>query len=742
MASGISKKAGGIDLQTALQEGVKLQRAGNIAKALQLYKKILKIVPDQPDTLHLIGLCFHQQKNDRKAVELIGKSLAILPDNPVAQNNMGVSLCALGKFDKAEEHYRASMKLHPGYAEAHTNLAALQSNRQEIDAAIKNYQIAIKSTPNHFPARKGLGNALVSIGRPTDALTHYQVALKLNPRDADLQTDTAIALKLLGRTEEAIPFHHRAMQLVKGENRHLFAFANTISGNKLTAQSDGLEQILINILNCRQINPIGILAPALSLLMLSEDFNAAIVRLAKMTPDNMTINQSDLKLLVEHELFLKILEMMPLADSEVELALTHARQALLLEQVSNSKTNLQFIVALAGQCFNNEYAYFVTTEEQAALKQLEHQIASTLKRGETPEPHHVALLACYKPLFQSDFGEELRKQKWPDVIASVIVRQLDEPAEERELRGTIECLTEIANDVSQEVRTQYEDNPYPRWIHTGLTREGRKVGDLLRANPLLMDLGDYETPDNPDVLVAGCGTGQHSLQSATRFLKTNVLAIDLSLTSLAYAKRQTKQLGVRNIQFGQADILELGKLDRQFDVVESAGVLHHLEHPMAGWRVLVDLLRPGGLMKIALYSELARQDIVAAREYIAKKGYSSSPEDIRACRRDIITGGPDVPTQLKNRTDFYSLSACRDLIFHTQEHRFNLLQIEECLNALGLEFIDFELQAPQYFTAKRKDINKSKGNERLKRWHQFETEFPNTFANMYQFWCRKPKGTP
>ena len=82
--------------------------------------------------------------------------------------------------------------------------------------------------------------------------------------------------------------------------------------------------------------------------------------------------------------------------------------------------------------------------------------------------------------------------------------------------------------------------------------------------------------------------------------------------------------------------MELGSLERRFDHIESVGVLHHLDDPLAGWRNLVTLLRPGGLMMIGLYSEIARQDIIAARALIAEKGYTSSPEDIRRCRRDII----------------------------------------------------------------------------------------------------------
>ena len=72
-----------------------------------------------------------------------------------------------------------------------------------------------------------------------------------------------------------------------------------------------------------------------------------------------------------------------------------------------------------------------------------------------------------------------------------------------------------------------------------------------------------------------------------------------------------------------------------FDV-PSFAVLHHLGDPMAGWRVLVDLLRPGGLMKIGLLSKTARQHVIHGRALIDEKGHGPSLEDIRRCRQDII----------------------------------------------------------------------------------------------------------
>ena len=69
-----------------------------------------------------------------------------------------------------------------------------------------------------------------------------------------------------------------------------------------------------------------------------------------------------------------------------------------------------------------------------------------------------------------------------------------------------------------------------------------------------------------------------------------------------------------------------------FDVIEAGGVLHHLDDPFAGWRVLIELLRPGGFMYLGLYSALGRQHIVNVRQLIAERGYRSSPDDIRRFR--------------------------------------------------------------------------------------------------------------
>jgi SAM-dependent methyltransferase len=185
----------------------------------------------------------------------------------------------------------------------------------------------------------------------------------------------------------------------------------------------------------------------------------------------------------------------------------------------------------------------------------------------------------------------------------------------------------------------------------------------------------------------------------------------------------------------QADILDLATLNKQFDIIESAGVLHHMDNPMAGWKVLTDCLKPGGLMKIGLYSELARQHIVKIREEINQLSIEASEAEIRSFRNMLMISDKDHHKLIAKSPDFYSLSEMTDLLFHVKEHRFTIPLIESSLDKLGLNFCGFEAkQIVSHF----KQTNKAKGDPYdLDKWQAFEETNPKAFAGMYQFWCQK-----
>ena len=140
------------------------------------------------------------------------------------------------------------------------------------------------------------------------------------------------------------------------------------------------------------------------------------------------------------------------------------------------------------------------------------------------------------------------------------------------------------------------------------------------------------------------------------------------------------------------DLLDVAGLDEIFDIIECSGVLHHMDDPAKGLSALIKQLKPGGYIKLGLYSEIARKDIVKARNQIKQLGLKGTADGIREFRQKVFQG------QLKELAnppilglDFYSLSECRDLCFHVQEHRFTTASLQNLLNTNSLIFCGFML---------------------------------------------------
>ncbi len=416
-------------------------------------------------------------------------------------------------------------------------------------------------------------------------------------------------------------------------------------------------------------------------------------------------------------------------DGDFELLMTAARRYFLLSSSARLARFMPFICALAEHCFGNEYAFWVTDEEQEKLDGLREKIASIDKpigngfsKIDTSTLASIALLGSYSAL-QSFTNSEVFVQiasELPDPhFGQLVDLQIIEPHKRREIASEIPTLSNIEDEVSSAVRDMYEVNPYPRW---------RGISAITRP--------EYQQlTEGKNVLIAGCGTGQEAIARALRYPGASVLGIDLSLASLSYAKFMASRLGVENLELMQADILKAERIDRDFDLIFSSGVLHHMDDPLAGWRQLITRLRSGGVMQISLYSELARQDIVRCRDWIEEMGFDSSSSGIRTFRKRVTELDDDDPIkEITRRKDFYSLSHCRDLVFHVQEHRFTFPRLKQTLDALDLQLIG--MVAPPWVQRRYHEMFPSdQAGRNFENWEILEQENPKAFWGMYTLWC-------
>jgi 2-polyprenyl-3-methyl-5-hydroxy-6-metoxy-1,4-benzoquinol methylase len=325
---------------------------------------------------------------------------------------------------------------------------------------------------------------------------------------------------------------------------------------------------------------------------------------------------------------------------------------------------------------------------------------------------------------------------WPDYLAALVSQQIRAPLEEDKIHQSIQSLTPVADGVSRQVQQQYEESPYPPW--TTVSPVGASTLDQYISGKLLRnDLTHIAGAQVKDVLVAGCGTGRHSINAARAFPSSHVLAVDISRTSLAYAIRKTREIGLTNIEYAQADIMQFESIGRAFDLIESIGVLHHLADPSAGWRALLSLLKPRGIIGVGLYSERARRAVVAARAFIAERGYRPTIEDIRACRQELMARSSATPSEnVMFFKDFFDASGCRDLLFHVMEHRFTIAQIKAFLRDNGLTFLGFDI-SPEVRARFLEQFPNEESLADLDHWDLFEAAHPGTFASMYILYAQK-----
>ena len=705
----------------------------NKPEALTDLEQAHRLKPHIKQIWDLVLRLHAEAKQYSEAILLLIKMIEIDP-------NYEKSFSLLAAFNQkaddsalAVKSFEKVLEVRPGMASMHLNLGIALNKQGEANTAIGHFKKALAIRPDHAEAYYNMGNALKAQGKLEEAIESYNKALAIKPDYVEAYSNMGVTLKDQGKLEEAIEAYNKALAIKPDHAEAYYNIGIALKGIEFQRPNPGLQKLIGSLLDQNNsVRPRDIARAAISLLKFEHNLQK---HLQKPTIDKTGQSlQQTVTELSDLPLLLKLMRICPLADLGLETLLKKIRAKILLVLPSFESTSgaLEFQSALALQCFTNEYIYDRSAEEEKASVALEASVEATLCKGEQPSPKAILCLASYKALHEYKWCNLLTDKS---EIHRVFIRQFKEPNLEIDLKSSMLVLNEITDEISTKVQAQYEDNPYPRWVNLGLPIYPKPISIIVaKSKARLFDRAICDVGE-PDILVAGCGTGQHSIGTAARFKGSKVLAIDLSLSSLAYAKRKTEELGVKNIEYMQADILKLTKLGKQFDIIESVGVLHHMDNPMAGWKVLTDCLRDGGLMGIGLYSELARQSVVEMREEISQLGIGSSDSEMKSLREMIVVSNEEQHKRLMSWSDFYSLSELRDLLFHIQEHRFTIPQLKQCLAELGLKFCGFEnVAVVQDF--RLSNIEPDDPYD-LDKWQIYEASNPSAFAGMYQFWCQK-----
>ena len=770
-------------MAATLAQAFRAHQAGHRSDAERLYRDVLAIEPRNHGALHLLGALMHQSGRNDEAVSLIRQAIAIEPRNPDYHYNLGSTLNASGRIAEAIEPLSKAIALKPQSPEAHFELGNAHARAGQFDAAERSLRRALDLQPANAGIMNNLGRVLLAMGRPEDAAAIWQRAVTLQPdlamlhlnigmvrarqnrldeaeqslrRALAVQADYPEAVQQLaavmisrGRAQDALPL--LAQTLSRSESADIKAtFAQCLLAVQELRPDAATRDLFRRAIEEAWVRPVR-LAPLGTLMLKAHPaIGAAIRRIAgqwgKVPAAQLLPTSAEIDAVAQEPLVKSVLEAAPNCDIEVERFLTVLRAGM-LERARNGdavgKKTLDLYASLARQCFINEYVFVETEDERQRVHALQTAIVSALRKRESaaiPQlaepipPLQLVALAAYRPLHSLEGAASLSSRSWPPSVQALLQQQVDAPLREAALRSTLPSLTPI----DEQTEEAEQPGPSPRWVKATSTLQARSLPDVVQgtlpsARPLPRD-----TAVTPDVLIAGCGSGESAIEAALSYGDSGVLAVDDNVEDLAYGSRQAQSLGLQRIEFARADLTKLASTGRSFDVIEASGLMKRPD-PQAALDALIPLLRPGGVMRIGLLGEAASRALIAAHDFAAQGNYQPDAEGIRLLRQNVLRQPAGNAAEAATLSaEFFAAGTCRAMFFGAQGQRLTLPKMQAVLHANGLELLGLEItpELQAKFTARFPD---PAAQTDLAAWHAFEREHPDLFTSLYHLWLRKPR---
>jgi predicted O-linked N-acetylglucosamine transferase (SPINDLY family) len=190
--------------ETLLQDAIRLQRAGRLTEAADIYAQLLKSEPRHFDALHGLSIIRYQTGRLEEAERLMGEAAEV---NPKAANAFYNRACLLQKLNRLEEAlacFDRAVAIRPDYVEALVNRSMVLSVLKRHDAALASLDAVVALVPQLPQAWNNRGSALHALERYEEALASYDRALSLKPDYAEAWKNRGMTLMLMQKPVDQI----------------------------------------------------------------------------------------------------------------------------------------------------------------------------------------------------------------------------------------------------------------------------------------------------------------------------------------------------------------------------------------------------------------------------------------------------------------------------------------------------------------------------------------------------------
>jgi len=179
-------------------DGVRYQRAGRFAQAIEEYEKAIATDPSNLEALNNLGVLLKETGRLDQAADAFQRALALDPKYEKALNNLGVVRYLKGQYEEAIGLFRRAIIINPENVESYTNLGIIYLLAERLDEARVAFERALQLDPKHAETHYNLALLYERRGIWPRALNHYQRFLELSqPKHASLAAKVRDRLRAL-----------------------------------------------------------------------------------------------------------------------------------------------------------------------------------------------------------------------------------------------------------------------------------------------------------------------------------------------------------------------------------------------------------------------------------------------------------------------------------------------------------------------------------------------------------------
>ncbi|MCI0662430.1 MAG: tetratricopeptide repeat protein [Acidobacteria bacterium] len=187
------------------EKAVSLYKQGQFRAAIEEFQKVVKEVPDHPDSWKFIGLAYYQLKEYQSAIQPLEKAQELKRkegrNDPDLVRALGQAYLSLKKYEQALPYFEIITRMQMNVAANFYMLGVIYSNLNRGEEAADAFQKSVKLDPKDGDSWYYLGVQQFRSGKINEAIISLRNGIEASPKNPEMLGLLAEALLRQGAAE-------------------------------------------------------------------------------------------------------------------------------------------------------------------------------------------------------------------------------------------------------------------------------------------------------------------------------------------------------------------------------------------------------------------------------------------------------------------------------------------------------------------------------------------------------------